>query len=118
MIPDLQLGTLKDFESFYAYPIKQAQKRSSSSKPQVIIRFFSLLLLPVCFCSSGDVTCVQVVNLGRERAQRLTNLINNYHLRRTKEEMLEDLSKLGKDDIVVWCDLTPLQVRKSLVLLA
>jgi SNF2 family DNA or RNA helicase len=53
--------------------------------------------------------------LGNDRLRELQSIMRKYRLGR-KKESLTGVNKLkGKDDIVVLCDMSPLQVRYSIL---
>ncbi|EFJ05584.1 hypothetical protein SELMODRAFT_40953, partial [Selaginella moellendorffii] len=77
------LGTREHFRGYYDEPIKQGQKISAS---QVL------------------------VELAEKRRQHLLAVLRRYSLRRTKDETIGHLLK-GKEDIVIFCAMSPIQRR-------
>ncbi|CAO2813141.1 unnamed protein product [Amaranthus hypochondriacus] len=77
------LGTREHFRYFYDEPLKLGQRSSANEK---------------------------FVQIADERRQHLVTLLNRYLLRRTKEETIGNLM-LGKEDNIVFCEMSELQKR-------
>lgn len=77
------LGTREHFRDFYDEPLKLGQRSSAHEK---------------------------FVQIAEERRQHLVSLLNSYLLRRTKDETVGNLM-LGKEDNIVFCEMSTLQKR-------
>ncbi|KAL2937806.1 Switch 2 [Bienertia sinuspersici] len=77
------LGSREHFRDFYDEPLKLGQRLTADEK---------------------------FVQIADERRQHLVALLNSYLLRRTKEETIGNLM-LGKEDNIVFCEMSELQKR-------
>jgi SNF2 family DNA or RNA helicase len=72
----------KDFDSYYATPIERSMNNNAAK---------------------------ECIDMGNKRKKELQRLLKTYHIARKKESLTGTNALKGKDDVIVMCDLSPLQ---------